>query len=329
MAAGAALTVPKKLLGGLLDAFLLRAPEKVVIAREVPQQEAVARDYAAAQRRIRVARDLHESSEAVAAITLYREAAVLLIAALQQSIRSEPVTPGLEPTQAWRELEALALPAGHSNPPPRFDRARALLATNDVLAADALAPADLAEAVSASAETVGWLSSAVEPRTVREIRATRVLRLVGLALLVVYLLFKATSAMFPPKNLALHKPAGASSQRPGSPTADGVDNGEIERTYGVHTNIEANPWVQIDLGAVMPVREVRVYGRGDGWQSEVVPLVLQFSDDGQTFADIARRDTQCTQDDPWVTKVSGKRARVVRVTMPRTGYIALAEIEVF
>ena len=103
----------------------------------------------------------------------------------------------------------------------------------------------------------------------------------------------------------------------------------MEQTYGVHTNIEENPWVRIVLGAVVPVHEVRVFNRGDGYESEILPLLLQLSDDGEAFTDVGERTELFTRDRPWITKLEGKAGRYVRIYMPKEGYIALSEIEVY
>jgi hypothetical protein len=114
------------------------------------------------------------------------------------------------------------------------------------------------------------------------------------------------------------------------PTADGIDNGVVESSYGVHTNREPNAWVQIDLQSSLPIHEVRVYNRGDGYGHEILPVVLQLSDDGAVFSDVGRRDTLYTQDDPWIVKLENKRARYLRVLNPSPGgYISLSEITVF
>jgi hypothetical protein len=318
-------TLPRR----LLDVFLLRDTEKLLRERQVTQQEAVARTHAAAQKRIRIARDLQESPEAVGALTLYREAAILVIAALKQQARTEGGDVTADPATAWSEFDQLSLPAGYPAPPHEFERARLFLATSDPLAGDALSPEELIAATAAAAATVDWLAGAVEPRTIREIRATRVFRIAGVALLLAYVLFKLASLAFASKNVALGKVATASSQRPGTPAATGVNNGVIESAYGVHTNNESNPWVQIDLGASMAIHQVRVYNRGDGWQNEIMPVVLELSDDGKTWSEVARRETLYTRDDPWIAKLTGARARYVRVAMPRPGYIALSEVEVY
>jgi hypothetical protein len=312
----------------LVDAFLLREPEKVAIARSELQQEVTARYYEAARRRIRVARDLRYS-EAVAALVLYREAAVFLIAALGQGSSTEKVEVASGAAEAWKIFDGYPKTLVRRSPPEGLTRARELLSNEALIAPDALGAAELIEATNAVAETVDWLFAAIEPRTPRDIRFTRVVRIVGTALFVLLLIYMLTGSLFSSKNLALNMPVTASSQRPGTGPASGVANGDVERTYGVHTNIEPNPWVRVDLGASVPIHEVRVHNRGDGYESEILPLVLQISDDDNAYTDVEQRTEVFTRDQPWIAKLDRKRARYVRIFMPKQGYIALSEVEVY
>ena len=104
---------------------------------------------------------------------------------------------------------------------------------------------------------------------------------------------------------------------------------KLEQTFGIHTNVENNPWVKVDLGAMHPIHEVRVHNRGDAYESEIIPLALQLSDDDITYADVEERKEVFTRDHPWVVKLDGIQARYVRIYMPKEGYIALTEIEVY
>jgi len=312
----------------VVDIFLLRASEKVALGRSELQQERIARYHAAALRRVRAARELHYS-DGVAALALYREASVYLILAIGQASRTDEVPLAASAAEAWRKLDARQAPLTHAKPPDRLAQARTVLASEDPLAPDALTPEELGGVVVAVAETVDWLASAIEPRTPRDIKAARGARIGGgvasLAAVAAIIVL-----MLQPKNLALNKQVTSSSQRPGSPVPSGVVNGDVEHTYGVHTNVEANPWVRIDLGATVPIHEVRVYNRGDGYENEIIPLLLQLSDDGESYEDVAERTEVFSRDKPWITKLEGKQGRYVRIYMPKDdGYIALSEIEVY
>lgn len=318
-----AIELPKR----LFDAFLLRGPETRVRTRTLAQTETITRYHAAASKRIQVARTLHAPTEAVAAITLYREAAVLLIAAMVQANEAGDTPLPRSPEEAWRAFDACPVPAGRAPSPESLARARELLSKGDPLSADELSPPDLLSATAAAAETVKWLTSVVEPRTLYEIKVDRWIRIAVVSLLVVYGVFKVVM----PKNLALHQPASASSQAFDATLPSGFTNGDLESTFGIHTRTEANPWVQVDLGATETLHEVRVFNRAEAiYQIDILPLILELSDDGRVFVDVARRDELFTQDKPWIVKLKGRRARYVRVLEDRSpGYIALSEIEVY
>jgi hypothetical protein len=314
----------------LLDAFLLREPEKRVLVRTSVQCDAIARYHAAALKRMRVACNLHGPVDAVSAITLYREAALLLATAIVQATEANEVPLPRTPEEAWQALDAHPAPVRRKAPPEGFERARHLLSTGNPLAADALSAAELSSATLAVAEATGWLGSGVEARTLRKIRVHRALRITVAALVLMWALFELVDRTLVPRNLALHKTASASSQRFDATPASGVTNGDLEATYGVHTNTEPNPWVQVDLGVEEAIHKVRVYNRGDGFQNEMVPLILQLSGDGRIFTEVARRNELFTQDKPWIVKLTRQRARYVRVQSPRSpSYVALSEIEVY
>jgi hypothetical protein len=311
------------------EAFLLREREKAVAVRTPLQQENIARYHAAALARIRGARQIADA-ETVAALALYKEAAALLIAALGQATATEKVEVRASSSEAWRDFDQLPPDGREVHLPEEADKARAVLASDDPLAPDALSPEELRGATGAVAATVSKLAAAVDPRAPRDIQSARAFRLLCLSLAGVLLLYALGTAVFTRKNLALNKPASASSQRIGSPPPSGINNGEIEPGFGFHTGVETNPWIQIDLLASYPIREVRVYNRADWDPTAVLPIVLQFSEDGSEFTDVEERTQPFTRTEPWIVKVEGRTARFVRVFQPKVGgFIALTEIEVY
>jgi hypothetical protein len=321
-------TSPGTVAGRLVDAFLLRSREKVAALRTPAQQESIARWHTAGLARARGARELFYA-ETAAAIALYREAAIFLIAAIGEASGAENVELRMSASAAWRDFDSIE--GLRSAPKPQgLARAREVLASDDPLAPDALPQDGLREVAAAAQETVRWLAKAIEARGVREIRTMRGFRIAGAVIVLVVVLYKVGFALFGPKNLALGKPAFASSMYPGSPPPEGINNGEIEAAYGYQTRSETNPWIMIDLGASYPIREVRIYNRGDGDPSAVLPLILQFSGDGNDWEEIEERTEMFTRTEPWIVKAEGRRARFVRVTQNKqSGYIALSEIEVY
>jgi hypothetical protein len=324
-----------------IDRFNLRDAEAKVAARSAEQIASVARFHRAAQRRLDIAAGL-DPDQTAGAMPLYREAAMLLIAARLRETDPTSAVPG-SAAEAWRELDALgSASAGGAEPgasgagaaadaskPPRYDEARKVLASDDPLVVEDLSREELASLRVAVSETLEWLGKGVEPRTVSQIRRARIVRQAIASVAGAVVLYSIGASLFAPKNLALGKRVTASSIRPGTPAVSGLVNGTYEPTYGVHTEVQRNPWVMVDLGDVVSIKRVKVYNRGDGWQNEMVPMTLELSDDLTTWTAVEHRTEVFTRTSPWVAEVGGKRARYVRVALHREGYIALTELEVY
>lgn len=152
------------------------------------------------------------------------------------------------------------------------------------------------------------------------------------------------------KNLALHRPVTASSicgltpapalgKPPLSRVVDGVEveNGlasimSAHGTFAVCTEVQSHPWIAVDLGAPRTIRKVEVYNRADCcWGMDDIPLALQISLDNQTFKTVATRTHPFTDDFPWRVKVSGEKARFVRLWNPSEApkNIVISELKVY
>ena len=319
------LAAARRGLARALDGYLLRDAEQVALARTAGQEQEIARYYEAATRRMTAGDALLEPSEALGSIALYRDAAVLFLAALAKA--SDPAAElGAKPSEAWMVLDRAPELDGR---PERFDEARAVLEQDDPLAIDSLSPSALPALRTASQETVRWLALRVDPRPVRVLRAVRRFRL-GLGVAAAIALLSILGwGLFSKPNIARGKPASASSLVRGSPPAEGVTNGEIEATFGVQTTVEEQPWVMVDLGKPYALGEIRVYNRGDGWEDEGLPFALELSIDGARWTEIDRRATPFSQLLPWSARAHGALARYVRVKCPHRGYIAISEIKVY
>jgi len=68
--------------------------------------------------------------------------------------------------------------------------------------------------------------------------------------------------------------------------AAGVINGKPNGMYHHHTNIEFEPWWQVDLGAVQPIREIRFFNRIDGLRDRLRNIVVVGSLDGSKWFSI-------------------------------------------
>src|SRR5262249_14143168 len=121
-----------------------------------------------------------------------------------------------------------------------------------------------------------------------------------------------------------------SSTHPSSNAPEGgLTDGSTSGAYGVHTAVEDNPWVRVDLGDVYRLKKIKVYNRGDGWYDDGLPLTLELSENGVDFAVIDRRTASFSQWSPWVVAGEGKRARYIQVHGSRGKFVALSELEAF
>jgi hypothetical protein len=77
-----------------------------------------------------------------------------------------------------------------------------------------------------------------------------------------------------------------------------------------HTEVQANPWMTLDLGAIKTVRSVELTNRSDCCSERAVPLVIELSTDKRKFSEVARRDENF---ETWTAKFKARKARYVRL----------------
>jgi F5/8 type C domain-containing protein len=315
------------------DLFLLERAERAVRAFTPEQHAAVRKHFDAAQRRASVADDLSDDRNVAVAYVLYREAVTLLIAAVIASRDPGRIDlDGLHAKAAFDALHDLAR-AGHVPPLPSYvAEARKVLSEDDTLAFDRRSSEDLLSKRKSVEFTLRWLQELIEPRTLNEIRATRVVRLFMTGVLIVCVIGWVVMRITRPVNLALNKPVTISTRHPASTAPidnSGLVNGDIEGSYGVHTTVGqpgAPAWVMVDLTQPTTIKKVKVYNRADGWFDEILPLIMEFSDDGTNFTVVDTRATGFTSRSPWVYEAKGAKTRFVRIRSDR--YLALTELEV-
>jgi hypothetical protein len=317
----------------LRDTFLLESAERAVRALAPARQKVVRTYYDAGKRRAAVADDLIDSSSIVAALVIYRDAAVPLIIALATAFDAAATPEGLaDPAAAWAAVPALARAGAIPPLPAAVEEARRLLTAPGLLAFDEL-PAETQRAQHATVKAaLQWIAERVESRTLDELRTSRRFRVgFGVAGTLAVLLLVVTWAsrgLTQQTNVALHKKVTVSQRNPGSTApADnsGLVNGDVESTYGIHTAGPA-PWVMVDLGAVYAVTDVVVHNRADGWFDEGLPLTLELSEDGAHFVAVDHRSSRFSADKPWIFQAWGQPARFVRISS--NNYVALTEVEV-
>lgn len=92
-----------------------------------------------------------------------------------------------------------------------------------------------------------------------------------------------------------------------------------------HTENQASPWVAFDLVTRQSVRSVTVQNRGDCCRERAVPLVVEVSDDGAQWTEVARRDEVF---DEWAATFPPRTTRHVRLRALRTTNLHLANVEI-
>lgn len=304
--------------------FLLEKAEERARRLDGARGERVRALYDAAVARRRCADELLGPPVVASAFVLYRDALRLFARARQLDTLVEGA--------AVEEQEATALASLRETieamEEPRKARLLAAyerLASDDVLAFDRFPDEDVARVREENDDLFRWLEGTVDPRTVGKLRAMRVLRLAGIALTVIMLLRAGYHRLFSPSDVALGKPVSASSRFPGTPDPQGLTDGDTH-ALGVHTTVESSPWVTIDLGQSRSIKTIRVHNRTDCCFDEGLGLTVEVGDPSDPAPFVAQ---QSTHYEIWEIDVGGKTSQTVRLRLPRNGYIALSEVEVF
>jgi hypothetical protein len=127
-------------------------------------------------------------------------------------------------------------------------------------------------------------------------------------------------------NLARSTRVEVSSLAPESP-GEGSRLVDGDRTeIGLRTDHEGQPWVALDLGAVIALREVVVHNRKDCCQDVAVPLIVETSEDGRRFKELSTRKHEFAV---WAVDGGRRKARHVRVRAKRKTELVLSEVEIY
>lgn len=139
-------------------------------------------------------------------------------------------------------------------------------------------------------------------------------------------------------NVALNKPTTQSSlyaaSYPASRAVDGITTGR--NPDFTHTKDEANPWWQVDLGAVYDVNEIVIWNRTDCCWERLQNYFVMLSEtpitSNSTTKNVVSKGS-FQQNQPNAVDnfgTSGKKGRYVRVfTQNRSMPLSLAEVQVF
>lgn len=129
-------------------------------------------------------------------------------------------------------------------------------------------------------------------------------------------------------NLALTKPTRQSSIRY-FPSRGGVD-GRVTGTFGFYTELQANPWWDVDLQQSPKITEIRVYN------SKINPerartLQVFLSNDGVSWKPVYIHNGSVfgANGEPLRVPLNGVPARWVRLQLAGSNYLHLDEIEVY
>ncbi|MEE1820898.1 PA14 domain-containing protein [Streptomyces sp. BE20] len=142
----------------------------------------------------------------------------------------------------------------------------------------------------------------------------------------------------PQINVALGRPATQSSAPQNAAKAvDGNTNGVYAAGSVTHTGLDAHAWWQVDLGASTPINTIKINSRTDGYadRSSNASVFVSASDmTGRSYADL-RADPAVWRYDiagtppPELTLPVAAQGRYVRVQLPGTNYLSLAEVSVY
>jgi hypothetical protein len=306
------------------DTFLLERAERIASSYPASEQNHMRELFSIGVQRLSAAADLSDNHP-VAAPILYREAAVAFIGSILASRGESTELRASDARHAFERLDQLEPPL--EGAPPDFGEARRLLTSDNPFVFDQLGD-ELPAKVGQVASAVTWLQDTIEPRPVSQIRRSRILRLTVIGACVLAVIVWGIMSLFSPKNIALHKPVTASSVHPSSTAPQGgLTDGSTSTAYGVHTAIEANPWVRVDLLDVYPIEKIKIYNRTDGYFDDGLPLTLELSENGVDYASVDRRAG--TFSSPWVYAANGRKARYIQINGAPGKYVALGELEVY
>jgi hypothetical protein len=106
---------------------------------------------------------------------------------------------------------------------------------------------------------------------------------------------------------------------------DGVKSGR----FGFHTGQEAAAWWQVDLQQVIPLREVRIFNRGDCCTERARTIRVLLSTDGISYSTAYTHDGSEFTGSPLVVGLDGRNARFVRLQLAENTWLHLDEVEVY
>lgn len=133
----------------------------------------------------------------------------------------------------------------------------------------------------------------------------------------------------------LEKRFGAAEQPKGVVTpaedASHAVDGKTDEPWGFHTQLEDNPWWQVDLGEVRKIDRVILHNRTDAFPERAAQVKLSVSVNGNTVDEIFKSPGKSfgTGEAALTIPCAGKEARFIRLQLPGKTYFHLNEVQVF
>ncbi len=315
------LSASGRAVAGLREFFLLEEAQKHALRLAGPRGDRARELHEAATSRRKCADELVGLPVLPASFVIYRDALRLFARARQLDRDAEtPEDEALALDSLGEEIDLLD-EARRVRFRATFDRLR----DDDPLAFDRIVEGDVTRIREATDDFFRWLEGTVDPRTFGKLRAMRILRIAGAVVAILFLLRAGFRKIFAPADIAYGKTVTASSRYPGTPDPQGLTDGDTH-ALGVHTTVEGSPWITVDLGGSYKVRTIKVHNRTDCCLDEGLGLIVEVGDPGDPAPFTAQRAEHF---DVWEIDAGGKQASTVHLRLPRNGYIALAELEVF
>jgi hypothetical protein len=320
--------IPGRVVEWLLRPAALEAARAEVRASDDPR-EAAARQ---AKLLLEVARRTAQPAEALPAgaqpavlLGLYRDAIYWALAAR----RADQNPPPADLRALWEasnpQLAAAPVPAAPTNPasPPGNDESAALRRTlfDDYEPRALTVSAEDAARVRTFAEALVWQLDAPR-RQVERVFVQRWLRVTLAAAILLVLAFGVRALTLGP-NLAQGRPFRVSSQLSSWGACVANNNGCFGLMF--HTEVENNPWVEVDLGAPKRIHRIEVINRADCCADRATPLIAEVSSDRATWTPVGRRDEEFGT---WKLDFPSRTARYVRLRAPRHTALHLQGIAV-
>jgi hypothetical protein len=132
-------------------------------------------------------------------------------------------------------------------------------------------------------------------------------------------------------NLAYLRPTAQSSSYGAGQGHSGLAvDGNVDGNYGggsvTHTSAQFQPWWQVDLGAPMSIGQLVINNRTDCCGDRLNNFVVTFSNDGTHFFGPIDHPGAAP---PRLRLDTDQTARFVRIQLKGSGYLSLAEVQVF